>query len=540
MIDPFPDIPSEVKELGCYSSLYHTNPRIYYPESVAELQSIFSYAKDNPGKLTLRAGGHSFDSQSLGETLVVSMKSFNEIGEVQPDNTLTVGAGATWGSILAMLEQQGFIPAVTVTTAHATAGGTLAGDCLSRFSPAYGKEGTWIRSFELLTIGGQLLTCVRPQPNVAWPNLRREEQAFCGVISGLGYLGAVLEITYQLPPPLQPTPKRIGVKTWVTKHKSFSGLAHDLVPAAQTMSSEVSSFSDEGKHDALYSSLYASRRGGLRRAIVFKSSITTSTKRRPMLIFRIKGLRRLLGEVLVRTRLCNPAWRLFYLILRESKPYVDDLDEYTFFMDGNVRVKQLGKNLGLPMHTIQQTFVVPFDVEEEGWDVGRDRLIEWLEHSHAVFGKHKVVPSLWDVLYLPKDEDFLLSATTERAGFAVSCAFERSNSKYIERVKQAFTELADDLWQTYKGRVYLVKNVHVTRKTLAAMYGQDAVRFFELKAAMDPHCVLYNEFLERTFRDLVQCNSTAAPAQTGAQNRQTVSGRFERDTEAPREPEPAQ
>ena len=92
-----------------------------------------------------------------------------------------------------------------------------------------------------------------------------------------------------------------------------------------------------------------------------------------------------------------------------------------------------------------------------------------------------------------------MSATSDMAGFAVSYAFETSNADKIERVKEAFTELSDILWQQYGGRVYLVKNVSARESTLAEMYGDNAREFFALKRELDPRSMLRNEFLERTF-----------------------------------------
>ena len=99
---------------------------------------------------------------------------------------------------------------------------------------------------------------------------------------------------------------------------------------------------------------------------------------------------------------------------------------------------------------------------------------------------------------------FLLSASAELPGFAVSYAFETSNKAKLDRIKQSFRELADVLWSRFHGRVYLVKNVFATKATLAAMYGDYAIEFFRLKRELDPHGVLRNDFLERTFGDLVQ------------------------------------
>src|SRR5262249_49983613 len=149
--------------------------------------------------------------------------------EVLDGARMRVGPGATWGAILETLKPLGLVPAVTVTTEHATAAGTLSGDCLSRFSPSYGKEGERIQSLDLLTPHGALITCTPPHDER--PS-RREERVCCGTISGLGCLGAVVSITYRV----MPAPGKgdeIAVRTIVRKYDTFRDLAADLVPTAK-------------------------------------------------------------------------------------------------------------------------------------------------------------------------------------------------------------------------------------------------------------------------------------------------------------------
>ena len=514
--DLFPEIQSEVKKLECYSGLYCTYPRIYYPDGEDELLAILTKAAEKKCNLTFRAGGHSFDSQSLGSQYAVSMRHFDGIGEVQAGDTLRVEAGACWGAVVAKLEPLGLLPKVTVTTCRATPGGTLAGDCLSRFSPAYGKEGTWIRSFEMLTLDGKRLTCEAPLPTKKWPDMTLEERAFCGVISGLGYLGAVVAITYQLHG-LEQRHGPIGVRTSVRKFTDHEKFVEELVDTTRTMYFAECS-PNSPTDDAIYSSLYTGRRGKPQQALLFVSSLTPDTERRRMLIYQPKLRSRVLIEWLQRRPLlARASWRLFFgRIIDDKRPYVDNLDDFTFFMDGNVRAKEIGKRWRFKMQTIQQTFVVPFDPKSGKWGDGREALSGWLRYAEGVFRRRKVAPTLWDVMFLPDDTLFRMSATTRRAGFAVSYAFETSSERRLARIKAAFVELSDHLWNTYKGRVYLVKNVHANETTLAEMYGQDAIEFFALKRELDPDCVFRNEFLERTFPDLLPAECQGPLTQTVA------------------------
>ena len=237
-------IASSEEELDCYSGLYSSRATVLRPTDVEELRRIFAHAREAGRRVTFRAGGHSFDGQALGGDLVVSMKRFDSIEVLADEKRMRVGPGARWGAIVAKLQPLGLVPAVTVTTENATAGGTLSGDCLSRFSPAYGKEGNWIDSFDLLTTEGDLLTCARPRDGVPPSEWTREERVFQGVIGGLGYLGAVVAIGYRVLSVGQ-TDGRIGVRTIIRKYKSFENLAADLVPEAKRTYLEDSDPRDE-------------------------------------------------------------------------------------------------------------------------------------------------------------------------------------------------------------------------------------------------------------------------------------------------------
>ena len=498
--DPLSLIEGDDEELGCYSRLYSSRARVLKPADVDELRSIFACARQTGRRVTLRSGGHSFDAQALGDDLVVSMSRFDSIEPLPEEGLVRVGPGATWGAILARLQPLGFVAAVTVTTEQATPGGTLSGDCLSRFSPAWGKEGTWVEGFDLLTTEGELLRCRAPENEEAGPaGWAREERAFSGVIGGLGYLGAVVSITYRMLPVGQ-TDGKVGVRTIVRTYETFEHLATDLVPTAKRTYLEDSDPDDPEKLDAIWSALHT-RRDGKQTALFFTSAFTPDPERRRMPVHRPRLLLRIPVEWLMRKpALERLLWRIYLRMFEDGDEYVDDLEGYSFFMDGNARSKRVAAKLGFTLRGIQQTFVVPSDPGAEGgWDRAKNDLVEWLDRADGILRERKLSPTLHDVLFLPADKRFPLSASADLAGFAVSYAFETSNKKTLERAKETFAELADVLWDRFRGRVYLVKNVHARPDTLAAMYGGHAAEFFALKAELDPGAVLRNEFLERNF-----------------------------------------
>jgi decaprenylphospho-beta-D-ribofuranose 2-oxidase len=494
-IDELADIPSSNTGLSCYSGLYSASGLVFEPEGAEHVARIFAYARKAKRSVTCRAGGHGFDGQALGNDLVVSTVRMSSIKVFPGEKRVTVGAGASWGAILAALEPHGLVPRVTVTTEHATAGGTLSGDCLSRFSPAWGKEGEAIESFTVVTAAGKTIKATPPARGAERSTWTDEQRVFCGVIGGLGYLGAVIEITYHRLLEAGDPDGQIAVRTEVHKFDTFESLAEQLLPRTMRMREDADA-RDPDKLDAVWCALDTRGAGG-RSVLWFTSAFDRTTTRKRMLLHRPNMLLRLPVEWLMRVSwISKRLWPVFFRLYGEGSVYHDDLEGFTFFMDGNARAKRIGRRFGFAMRNIQQTFVVPLDPDPA---TAEKQLVAWLEHAHSVLDERKLTPTMNDALFLPRDFSFALSATYDLPGFAVSYAFETSNKRTLERAKEAFTELADDLWKDFGGRVYLVKNVFASKETLWAMYGDHATEFFHLKKQLDPDGILHNDFLDRTF-----------------------------------------
>jgi len=491
------DIPHQWEDLASFTELAHARSLVYAPRGKDDLRRIFAWANREGARITFRAGGHSFDDQALGVDeppcdaphVVVSMSGFASIAIHARHRRMTVGPGATWGDILARLQPLGCVPYVTVTTAHATAGGTLSGDCLSRFSPAYGKEGRHIAEVTLMTPDGVEHVC-RP-PSAGQPPRTLPERLFCGVVGGLGYLGAVTSITYDLLHVGQ-TDGRIGVESYVLKYETFRQLATELVPLVRRIHER-----DPEAPESIFSALWS--HGGRERAIVIHSRYTRSRDRVPMPCHEPYTFARLVVEWLLRVSwLTGLLWRIFYGLLQTGRRYVDDLEGFTFMMDGNVRAKRVAQSLGFSQRAIQQTFIVPANSDVHPWETADQRLHEFLAAADAVFDEEGLEPTMMDVLYVPRDDHFLLSASTGMSGFAVSFAFETNDGERLRAIERCFRTLSHACHGA-GGRVYLVKNVRTEPALLEKMYWATLPELLALKREVDPHGVLRNAFLERNF-----------------------------------------
>jgi decaprenylphospho-beta-D-ribofuranose 2-oxidase len=471
--------------LQSYDGLHRSYGEVYSPRSIEELRVLFQRASETRRRVSFRAGEQSFDGQALNEDIVISMSRFDSL-EFDPERgLLTVGAGKRWGDIVAALAPHGFVPFTVVSTSYATAGGTVSGDCLSRFSGAAGKEGRYIESLELLTPQGELLRLTHDGET---------SELFHAVIGGLGYLGAVVRVTYRV--------ARVGlagepirVVTRAARHESLEDLAESLLPDSPPPA--PGGGADEPAPEALYSIAFRTLDGTRSTVLRSRYASGTSLALRPMLTHRPRHPLRVLIEWMIRfTVVSKGIWTLVDRFFFDfTRPYVDDLFGYTFFMDGNVLSKQVGQLFGMPMTTVQQAFLIPFDPSAR--EEGLRRLVDFLREIDEVTTEAEIPPTLLDVLSI-KGDDFLLSANYGTDGFAVTLAFETSDEESVQRIRirlAALSERAAELG----GRVYLVKNVHVAPATLEAMYRHALPDFVRLKRLVDPEGLLRNEFLERLF-----------------------------------------
>lgn len=466
---------SEVQRLRSYGGDV-IEASVHRPRTRDELREILRVASSQRTRLTFRGGGCALDTQALNAE-VVSLAAFTEI-QVDPDRgSVTVGPGATWGAILTETLRHGMVPYVLVTTRCTTAAGTASSDCFSRFTPSCGKEGWHVLSVRLLTMSGDELHCSRAQ----------HRDVFFGVIGGLGYLGVIVAVEYRL--------LKLGyvpaVESRVTPCASFAELVQALVPrghaaGARRLHDEPPTSPDEV--EAISAVCFQQR------ALVVHSRYLNTERRKPLrILHEPEKLRRRLMDLLLRVPFVNVLgwWLTFTVLFRRERTYIDGLEDFTFFMDGNVHAKELGQRFGFPMRVLQQTFVVPMN-ETSSTVTG------FLEEMSSALAQRRLVPTMFDIVFVPEDEGFLLSSSNQLSGYAISFAFDTSNEATRARAR-AFLIWATKRCRAIGGRLSLVKNVCADVDDIAAMYGEHLDRFLALKQRLDPLGLIHNEFFERVF-----------------------------------------
>jgi FAD/FMN-containing dehydrogenase len=461
--EPTPPARTEVES---FTRSQRATPELHRPRSADELAELFHRAHHQGRRLVLRGAGLSFDGQSVDDDLALSLEAMDHLAIDPLSGHFTAGPGVTWGEVCTRLAPHGWVMPAAVTTSSATVGGTLSSNSLSRFSPIFGKEGRAVLSIDLLTPDGERRTCTRTES----PDL------FYAAIGGLGGVGVVVSATYAAHP--VPTPTR--VRSHVRRHPSIEGLGALLGPSALHGEKTAYGIFSVGEDKV--------------RGLVISSEYCAAERLRPMLPHEPEHRVRVPLEMAVNRwhALSSLFWAFthdIYMRGADTRPFVDDLLGYTFFMEGHLRAKRAADRLGLPFEVMQQTFVVP-----EAADLAR-----FLATGLARLRADGIPLALLDVLWLPEDEPFCLSSSRGLAGYAVTFSFEGPFS--VPHLRKALEALSKEVL-AIGGRTHLGKNVCADPEDLAAMYQSGLTDYAAVKDRVDPHGMLQSRFLRRCFPSL--------------------------------------
>lgn len=467
----------------------------YKPASIDEVGAVFDIAKKSGQRVAIRAGGHSFHDQALhdGDTdqqIILSSDNFNAItfAPYGDPNTVLLGAGVKWIDYFNAAVNHARttdgplrLPGSMQTGRRATAGGTMSGDCLSRFSAVLGKESRWIQSFRIVTTEGDLLDV---NPNT-YPDL------FYAAIGGHGYLGFVTDVTYKL----IAIDSASCARTRIITYESFSELVAAQIhliedtmqvppplPPRAISSVWFTDLADIGHPDKI--------KGGVFDSSYSRPSDPPGTQFPPYSDIDSEG--RYLTELAIRNELADLAIdeTLDLMAKAHKDPFENDLMDFIFFMDGNTRAKDRFEKHFQPQlfPIIQQTFVIR-----------KEDTVAFAENCERKMSSYGLRPTETDMLFVAQD-DCLMSANYRLDGFAVSIAFEPVAPDGVPPPKivalmQALTK--DCL--SVGGRIHLVKNVYADPADLREMFSPQIKQFEAIKLRYDPSLMLQNKFSDNLF-----------------------------------------
>lgn len=185
-----PLLPSEDEEL--LTGWGRTSPsraRVVRPVDITDITTAVSQ-RSSRGVLARGLGRSYGDAAQSGGATVVDMTGVNGFTLDAASATVRADAGASLDAILRTIVPQGFFVPVSPGTRMVTVGGAIAADIHGKNHHVSGSFGAHVRSLDLLTADGRLLTLT--------PETTPDE--FWATVGGMGLTGIILSATFDVIP----------------------------------------------------------------------------------------------------------------------------------------------------------------------------------------------------------------------------------------------------------------------------------------------------------------------------------------------------
>ena len=180
---------SKVKVYGWGRSVY-SNSYVFKPEKIESIKELIFYAKKNKNRIAIRAMGNSYGDNTLNDDqIILDITKLNKILNWSPDSGLiTTEPGITIEEVLLNCVEDGWVFPVMPGTRLVTLSGALANNVHGKNAFHQGYIGEHVKSFKVILSDNNIYLCSR----------NKNKELFYSVISGLGLIGVIVEITIQL------------------------------------------------------------------------------------------------------------------------------------------------------------------------------------------------------------------------------------------------------------------------------------------------------------------------------------------------------
>ena len=462
----------KLKTYESYGNVFKSTAELFTPKNIAELKAIIADCKNKKRKIAVAGGFNSFDRQNSSSDVVISLRHFNTIEYNSNNHSIRVGAGAKWGDILDVAYSNYSVLYTCITGSHPTAGGTLSTHSHSMWAPGVGKEGNYCLEFEILCTNGELLRCSRTE----------NKDLFYGAISGFGMLGFIVSITYQL----FHIGEHFELEISTTDHDDIEALEKKLDLRKPAKIDSLDKLRSQ-------STLFYLDKG--------QAKVTVYNRKYRKVKKKKKNSKFLFYQAV----LANGFIRLFpsmvnRILIKDAQRSADDkwlinglraIKHGTFWADPDYYWTKYCSNFlrifGYKTHLYQMTHFIP---------AGEEKVTEFTKKVYELLDKYQLRFCMFDVMYVPKDEPFVLSASRYTDGFYVNTTF----MDYVKKdVLMSFYEELNDLCYRMKGKIYLAKNCFCKDGLLEDMHREEMEEFVQLKEKHDPSDLLESDFFKVHF-----------------------------------------
>lgn len=447
-------IPSKSKnfEVAPYGKLYRCKAYVYYPESIAEVQSIIQEASASGKKVSLLGAGMSQGKQAISNSdlnIAIDTKKLNWVSIDPVSKTANVGAGATWESIQQQANKFGLAVKVMQASNIFTVGGSLSVNCHG-WDHKCGNLRNTILSIKVIDACGEM--------REFYPN----DKEFNYIVGGFGLCGAIVE-----------------AKIMLTENHPVYEYGIEIEPECY-----VDYFKKHiRENDEVLMHLY---RLSLKPNKLFKTGVAVSYLKASdeIMVSELKeepkdGTRR--DRIFLHTLRRLPWLRSFAWNLEKKNCLTEKFSTRNEVM--RPPIKPIFNQSKIDTEWLQEFFV-----KEE-------HLSDFLEYLSKILESNRVAVLNASVRFVKHDPDTLLSYSKDGDRFAVVLFFnQKLSQKEIEKTKLWVREVIDYLIAN-EGTYYLPYQHFATLEQFQTCY-PGWKDFLSFKKKSDPTCLFETGFFK--------------------------------------------
>lgn len=360
--------------------------------------------------------GRNYGDCALSNT-TISSKRFNKIHFFDTTaGVISCDAGVMLSDVIATILPKGFFLWVTPGTKHITVGGAVASDVHGKNHFRQGTFTDHVIALKLLLPNGEIINC-SPQEN---------QDFFHATCGGMGLTGIILEVQFRL--------KKLSGNLLLVNQQKCSGL-NEILKAFQNT-----------KEDYAVAWLNTSSENQIGSGLFLEASHSSQSKEYSKSKYRY-SLPTFFPSFLVNSATIKCFNTLKYSLSKTKKDVLMDIDAYFYPLD---KIKNLDIIYG-KSGMIQYQFVLPENLAEKGLN---DVL------SYVAKSKYR---SFVSVLKYHGEANKNWLSFPEK-GYSLAMDF-----KYTAGLLPFLEEL-DTIVATYKGKIYLAKDVRMTAAFFKGTY----------------------------------------------------------------------
>jgi FAD/FMN-containing dehydrogenase len=219
-----------------FGHIVHRLPKgVLHAGSAADVARTIRWAASRGLTVAARGAGHSVFGRSQAEGGVIADLSRMRSVDVVDRGRAVVGAGATWGDVVAATLPHGLTPPVLTDHLGPSVGGTVAVGGVGATTSTFGAQSDTVLELDVVTGAGEEITC----------SAIEHAELFDAVRAGLGQVAIITRATLRL----VPAPRSVRRALLV-----YADLASMLADARR--------LSSDGRFDALQGAILAGPAGG--------------------------------------------------------------------------------------------------------------------------------------------------------------------------------------------------------------------------------------------------------------------------------------